>query len=60
MSLDISYVNGIEVLVTPVIMAEFMQVNKTVKPLTRYHSIMLNRGITIIKFDQMDVTEIRK
>lgn len=46
--------------ITPVIMAGFIQVNKRVKSLIRYHSIMLKREITVIKFDQMDVIEIRK
>lgn len=46
-------------LVTPV-MAEFIQVNKPVKSLIRYHTKMLKREITIIKFHQVDVIEIRK
>lgn len=41
-------------------MARFIQVNKTVKSLVRYHTIMLKNEITMIKFHQIDVTEIRK
>lgn len=41
-------------------MAGFIQVNKTVQSLTRYHTIMLKKEITIIKFHQVDVIEIRK
>lgn len=47
-------------LITPVIMAGFIQVNKTVKSLIGYHTITLKREITIIKLDQMDVIQIRK
>jgi len=42
-------------LATPVITAGFIQVNKTVKSLIRYCTIMPKREITIIKFDQIDV-----
>lgn len=41
-------------------MARFIQVNETVKSLVRYHTIMLKNEITMIKFHQIDVTEIRK
>lgn len=41
-------------------MARFIHVNKTVKSLVRYHTVMLKKEITIIKFHQMHVTEIRK
>lgn len=57
--LEISYVNCIVMLVAPV-MAGFIQVNKPVKSLIRYHTKMLKKEITIIKFHQVDVIEIRK
>lgn len=41
-------------------MARFIQGNKTVKSLVRYHTIMLKNEITMVKLHQMDVTEIRK
>lgn len=47
-------------LTTPVTMAAFIQVNKTAKSLIRYHPIMLEKEITIIKFHQMGMMEIRK
>lgn len=59
-SLDISNVNCIVTLITPVIIVRFIQVNKTVKSLIRYHTIMLRRENAIIKLHQMNVIEIRK
>lgn len=55
-----SYGNWTAMLITPVTMAAFIQVNKTAKSLTRYHPIMSKKEIAIIKFDQMDMMEIRK